>query len=215
MNAPDQTPECPNDYAASTLGAVLYASKTTRRVPETHWIQLVRSIAAEDQRAFRELYGRTHRLVFTLIMRIVANRETAEELTLDVFQDVWRRAAGYDEKAGTVLGWVMNQARSRAIDRVRFEQRKKRVDPYPKGVPAEPVNGSEDLIVARQQRRQLRQAMTALTNDEREAIELAFFSDCTYAEVAQRLNQPTGTIKTRIRSGLTKLRLVLGKEEGP
>ena len=71
----------------------------------------------------------THRLVFTLILRITHNRETAEEVTLDVFHDVWRRAPTYDAAAGTVLGWIMNQARSRAIDRLRFEQRKKRVDP--------------------------------------------------------------------------------------
>src|SRR5205823_12086449 len=67
-----------------------------------------------------------HRMVFTLAMRITANRETAEELTIDVFHDIWRRAARYDPVNGTVLGWIMNQARSRAIDRLRFENRKRR-----------------------------------------------------------------------------------------
>jgi DNA-directed RNA polymerase specialized sigma24 family protein len=67
-----------------------------------------------------------HRIVFTLIMRLTANRETAEELTIDVFHDVWRRAWRYDSAIGTVLGWIMNQARSRAIDRLRSESRKKR-----------------------------------------------------------------------------------------
>ena len=71
---------------------------------------------------------RTHRIVFTLMVRITNNRETAEELTLDVFHDVWRRASTYDPAGGSVVGWIMNQARSRAIDRLRFEQRKKRVD---------------------------------------------------------------------------------------
>ena len=75
------------------------------------------------------LYERAHRAVFTFVMRITANRETAEEVTLDVFHDVWRRASRYQEADGTVLGWIMNQARSRAIDRLRFEQRKKRVQP--------------------------------------------------------------------------------------
>ena len=73
-----------------------------------------------------QLYEMAHRVVFTLIMRITANRETAEELTVDVFHDVWRRASRYDAANGTVLGWIMNQARSRAIDRLRFESRKKR-----------------------------------------------------------------------------------------
>ncbi len=115
--------------APATLGDVLYARSAKTLVPESEWVALVQSIAAADQVALHALYERSHRLVFTLIMRIIANRETAEELTLDVFHDVWRRASRYDAAHGTVLGWIMNQARSRAIDRLRFEQRKKRVDP--------------------------------------------------------------------------------------
>ena len=181
------------------------------------WVQLVRSIAAGDQLAFRELYERTHRLVFTLIVRIVASRETAEELTLDVFHDVWRRAPEYSEEGGTVLGWVMNQARSRAIDRLRFEQRKKRTNLHPDSGSSDGIlDGADRAVLIGQQARLLRHAMSSLTSHERQAIELAFFGDCSYAEVAQRLNEPTGTIKTRIRSGLTKLRLALARQEaGP
>jgi RNA polymerase sigma-70 factor, ECF subfamily len=105
----------------ATLGDVLYA-KSKAPVPEREWATLVQSI----QLALHGLYERAHRIVFTLIMRITANRETAEELTIDVFHDVWRRASRYDAASGTVLAWVMNQARSRAIDRLRFESRKKR-----------------------------------------------------------------------------------------
>jgi RNA polymerase sigma-70 factor (ECF subfamily) len=140
-------------------------------------------------------------------MRITANRETAEEVTLDVFHDVWRRASRYQEAGGTVLGWIMNQARSRAIDRLRFDQRKKRVhaetgDPLPATGTPDP----DDLMVLKQQSQALRSALDVLTTDERNAIEAAFFSELTHAEVAARLNQPLGTIKTRIRSGLHKLR---------
>ena len=85
-------------------------------------------MAAGDPLALHALYERTHRIVFTLIVRITHNRETAEELTVDVFHDAWRRAASYDPAGGSVVGWIMNQARSRAIDRLRFEQRKKRVN---------------------------------------------------------------------------------------
>src|SRR6185437_7839892 len=108
-----------------TLGDVLYAKSRTV-VPEQDWAKLVQSIAEGDQLALHALYERAHRPVFTLIMRLTANREIAEELTVDVFHDVWRRAARYDAENGTVLGWIMNQARSRAIDRLRFESRKKR-----------------------------------------------------------------------------------------
>jgi RNA polymerase sigma-70 factor, ECF subfamily len=98
-----------------TLGDLLYASQTHAPMSEKDWLSLVRSIAAGDQLALHSIYEQTHRLVFTLIVRITNNQETAEELTLDVFHDVWRRAAMYDPSNGSVVGWIMNQARSRAI----------------------------------------------------------------------------------------------------
>ena len=199
----------PPESSPGTLGDVLYADKSKTPVSEESWVQLVQSIAAGDQLALHALYDRTHRIVFTLIMRITSNRETAEELTLDVFYDVWRRASRYDSGNGTVLGWIMNQARSRAIDRLRFEQRKKRVDPHA----SEPLPATEDdvqdVLELKQQSRALRSALAALTPEERQAIQTAFFSELTYAEVAARLNQPLGTVKTRIRSGLHKLRQAL------
>ena len=193
----------------ATLGDVLYA-KSKAPVPEQEWAALVHSIAAGDQLALHALYERSHRIVFTLVMRITANRETAEELTVDVFHDVWRRASRYDAANGTVLGWIMNQARSRAIDRLRFESRKKRSgDAQPEAdVTADP----HDVLELREQSEALRAALAALTPDERQAIETTFFGGLTHAEAAARLNQPLGTIKTRIRSGLHKLRHALAVE---
>jgi RNA polymerase sigma-70 factor (ECF subfamily) len=205
------TNESPHDSPRGTLGDLLYADQSKARVPESDWVALIRSIAAGDQVALHALYERTHRIVFTLIMRITANRATAEELTLDVFHDVWRRASRYDAAGGPVIGWIMNQARSRAIDRLRFEQRKKRVNPHEGGaVPAIAATESEDVVDAADQGRLLQDALKVLTPEERQAIETAFFSELTYAEAATRLNQPLGTIKTRIRSGLGKLRQALG-----
>jgi RNA polymerase sigma-70 factor (ECF subfamily) len=189
---------------------LLYADKAKNRISEQEWVDLVRAIAGGDQLALRALYERTHRIAFTLIMRITDNRQTAEELTVDVFHDVWRRAAKYDAAGGTVVGWIMNQARSRAIDRVRFEGRKKRIDPHAANdQPIVLVNASEEQLSSREQERLLVEALDCLTGGEREAIETAFFSELTHAEVATRLNQPLGTIKTRIRSGLGKLRQAL------
>ena len=191
----------------ATLGDVLYA-KSKAPVSEEDWAMLVRSIAAGDQLALHALYERAHHIVFTLIVRITANRETAEELTIDVFHDIWRRASGYDAANGTVLGWIMNQARSRAIDRLRFESRKKRKHG---GVEQsdEVVADPHDVLELREQGEWLRAALVALTPDERQAIEATFFAGLTHAEAAARLNQPLGTIKTRIRSGLHKLRRAL------
>jgi RNA polymerase sigma-70 factor (ECF subfamily) len=197
----------------STLGDVLYA-KSKRCVTEQDWAALVQSIASGDERALHALYERAHRPVFTLMMRITANRETAEELTIDVFHDVWRRAAGYDAVNGTVLGWIMNQARSRAIDRLRFESRKKRSNAGHEQRPDEVAADPHDVLELREQGEALRAALAVLTPDERQAIEATFFAGLTHAEAAARLNEPLGTIKTRIRSGLHKLRHTLTAEAG-
>ena len=208
--------EDPNDPPPNDLGGILYADEPHAPVPEQDWVRLVDSIAAGDQGALQALYERMHRLVFTLAMRISKSAETAEEITVDVFHDVWRRSPQYDAAGGSVVGWIMNQARSRAIDRLRFEQREKRVAPGPRlasrddelAVTTEPT----DTIDARERRRLLEHALTTLTRDERQAIETAFFSELTYAEAATRLKQPLGTVKTRVRSGLAKLRKALSGE---
>ncbi len=201
------------EASQGTLGDVLYAKNETSLISEQEWVALVRAIAAGDEVALHALYERAHRPVYTFIVRMTANRETAEELTVDVFHDLWRRASHYDPANGTVLGWIMNQARSRAIDRLRFDQRKKRVAPSGD----EPALLTEtadphELLAFKQQGEILRGALTSLTQDERQAIESAFFSELTYSEVAARLEVPLGTVKTRIRSGLQKLRKVLEVE---
>jgi RNA polymerase sigma-70 factor (ECF subfamily) len=196
---------------AATLGDVLYA-KSKPPVLEHEWAMLVRAVAAGDQLALHALYTRAHRPVFTYIFRITANRETAEELTIDVFHEVWRRASAYDAENGTVLGWIMNQARSRALDRLRFDNRKKRT-PGAEGEPAgEPQPDAQDVIETRQQGELLRIALAQLSPSERQAIEATFFAGLTHVEAAARLNEPLGTIKTRIRSALHKLRRALAAE---
>jgi RNA polymerase sigma-70 factor, ECF subfamily len=208
-----ERPEAP---ARKTLGDLLYSDPGKVRIQETEWILLLQAVAAGDQRALHAIYARIHRIVFTSIVRIVKSRETAEELTVDVFHDVWRKAGSYQPATGTVIGWIMNQARSRAIDRLRFEQRKKRTnsqvhEPQPESV----ADGTEQILEVEDRERRLKDALAALTPAERSAIETAFFSEYTYVETAGRLQQPLGTVKTRIRSGLAKLRqkMLPGSEE--
>jgi RNA polymerase sigma-70 factor (ECF subfamily) len=200
----------------TTLGDLLYADRSGT-IPESDWVRLVEAIAAGEQRALRVIYERTHRIVFTLAVRICGNREIAEEVTLDVFHDVWKRSAAFDKNGGSVVGWIMNPARSRAIDRVRFEQRKKRVDPHPHARRHDDVVDGDrpaDLVEIQQRRGQLREALAALSPGERQAIETAFFGELSYAEAAARLDQPLGTLKSRVRSALAKLRIALATEEG-
>jgi RNA polymerase sigma-70 factor, ECF subfamily len=206
----------PPGSTRKTLGDLLYSDPGKARVQESEWVDLLHAVAAGDERALHAIYGRTHRIVFTAVMRIVKSPETAEELTVDVFHDLWKKSRSYDPGGGTVIGWIMNQARSRAIDRLRFEQRKKRTNPQSN--PADSQSAPDDTqerLETEERERRVKAALACLTPPERQAIETAFFSECTHHETAERLNQPLGTVKTRIRSALAKLReqLVPGSEE--
>lgn len=207
---PGQKDEDPDEGRADTLGELL--DRGQRRVAESDWVALVHAVAARDEAALHALYERMHRIVFTLIMRIVDDRHTAEEVTLDVFHDVWRRAAGYHPAAGSVVGWIMNQARSRAIDRRRFDHRDKRVAQRPGGVLETGIAFDVGVLFERlDEDARLRAALSVLSADERVAIETTFFAGLTYADAAHRLALPVGTLKTRIRTGLAKLRTELAK----
>src|SRR5258705_4388607 len=154
-----------------TLGDLLNVSKGAS---EKDWFRLVQSIAARDQLALHSLYEQTHRIVFTLIVRITRSRETAEELTLDVFYDVWRRASAYDPAGGSVVGWIINQARSRAIDRLRFENRKKRVNDYLENpLITTAANDPQHAWQVKEQSQFLQNALEVLTPEERQVIESA------------------------------------------
>lgn len=105
-----------SDGAGNTLGALLYADSTKARVSEREWVELLQSIVACNPAALHELYERSHRIVFTLLVRLTHNVQGAERLTVDVFQEIWSGAAEYDVAEGSVLAWIMNQSRSKAID---------------------------------------------------------------------------------------------------
>jgi RNA polymerase sigma-70 factor, ECF subfamily len=197
--------------ATKTLGDILYADKSKIRVSEDEWLRLIQAIVGGDQGALHSLYEQTHRIVFTLIVRIIMNRETAEEVTVDLFFEVWRKASTYDPANGSVIGWIMNLARSRAIDRLRFDQRKKRVNTYPHDLrPTTDIVDPQQACLFEEQSRLLRDSLQVLSTEERRVIETSFFSELTYEQTASKLNQPLGTVKTRIRSGLGKLREAMG-----
>lgn len=210
MSAEPLTEEDERDRRTAKLRDVLYSGEPKAHPSENEWLELVRAIADRDQRALRSLYERSYRIVFTLIMRIVQDRQTAEELTLDVFHDVWRRAPQY-QTTGSVLGWILNQARSRAIDRLRFDQRQKRIRPSGQDPLLEggTTVGTDEALALTEDARLLKEGLAVLTARERDAIEITYFSELTYTQAAAQLNQPLGTLKTRIRSGLEKLRQAL------
>jgi RNA polymerase sigma-70 factor (ECF subfamily) len=202
----------PQGGSRGTLGEVLFAKPSQVLVPEKDWLGLVQSVAAGDQLALHALYERTYRVVFTLLMRMTSNRAIAEELTLDVYHDVWQRASRFDGSSGSVLGWIMNQARFKAVDRVRFDQRKKQAGPE-LNAGLLPIDAPDyrDLLQVKEQGRMLRAALAVLSAEEREVIEAAYFSELTLAGVASRSSQSIAAIKARMHSALHKLREALPK----
>jgi RNA polymerase sigma-70 factor (ECF subfamily) len=174
-------------------------------------VSLIKKVADGDQSAVATLYDSTNRLVFGLILRIVADRSTAEEVLLDVYTQVWRQASSYDTARGAPLAWIMTIARSRAIDRLRSgkhdQQGKESLDTISE-VTATTVN-PEEATVNSERQRFVRSALDSLSPEQREVIELAYFSGLSHSEIALRLGHPLGTVKTRTRLGMMKLRDLL------
>ena len=153
------------------------------------------------------LYDSTSRLVFGLILRVVGDRSTAEEVVLDVYTQIWRQAATYDRKRGAPLAWMMTIARTRGIDRLRSSKNdltKEPLDATPEIAATTP--SPEEASVVSERRRLVRSALDMLSAEQREVIELAYYSGLSHSEIAMRLNQPLGTVKTRTRLGMMKLR---------
>ncbi|HLG17786.1 MAG TPA: sigma-70 family RNA polymerase sigma factor [Blastocatellia bacterium] len=181
------------------------------RVRDEDWAALIREAARGDQSALATLYDRTNRLIFGLILRIVGDRATAEEVLLDVYTQVWRQASLYDTKRGAPLAWLMTIARSRAIDRVRSgkteQQGKESLETV--GEVASMSISPEDSAAVSERQRLVRSALGSLSAEQRQVIELAYYSGLSHSEIALRLGQPLGTVKTRTRLGMMKLREML------
>jgi RNA polymerase sigma-70 factor, ECF subfamily len=171
------------------------------------WAALIDSIAAGDQSALTTLYDSTSRLVFGLILRVVGDRSTAEEVVLDVYTQIWRQAATYDRKRGAPLAWMTTIARTRGIDRLRSSKNDLTKEPLDTTAEVTATTPSpEEASVMSERRRLVRSALDMLSAEQREVIELAYYSGLSHSEIAMRLNQPLGTVKTRTRLGMMKLR---------
>jgi RNA polymerase sigma-70 factor (ECF subfamily) len=175
------------------------------------WAALIKRVADGDQSALTALYDATSRLVFGLILRVVTDRSTAEEVLLDVYTQVWRQASTYDSTRGAPLAWLMTIARTRGIDRLRSgkheHQNRESLDAIGE-ITAGTASPEADSLTA--ERRQLvRSALDALSAEQREVIELAYYSGLSHSEIALKLGQPLGTVKTRTRLGMMKLRDML------
>lgn len=177
---------------------------------QQHLAALIGSIATGDQRAMSALYDATNRLVFGLTLRILGDAGTAEEVLLDVYMQVWRQASAFDERRGGPLAWLTTLARSRAIDRLRSgRQRQQREESLElAGNHSSPANIEEE-IAASELRQKVSAALDLLSPEQREVIELAYYGGMSHSEIAVKLELPLGTVKTRTRLGMMKLRETL------
>jgi RNA polymerase sigma-70 factor (ECF subfamily) len=174
---------------------------------------LVARAAAGDQRAIGPLYDRYGAVLYAVAYRIVGQAADAEEVVADAFAQAWRDAPRFDARRGSAAGWLTMIARSRALDLVRARTRRDRITSSaaadrPEHSPAmgefrpDPARALEHA----ERRREVRQALGTLSAPQREAIELAYFEGLSQSEIAERLQEPLGTVKTRVRLGMQKLR---------
>jgi RNA polymerase sigma-70 factor (ECF subfamily) len=188
---------------------------TTRRVHEQEWGALIAQTAQGDQTALAALYDRTSPQVYGLALKILGNREEAEEVTLDVYTQVWRQAHTYDGTRGTPGGWLMMLARTRAIDRFRAGHAERgKLEPLEAAsFFASEGSNPEQETVEQERQRFVRDALTSLSPEQREAIALAYCFGLSQSEIAGKLKLPLGTVKTRMRLGMIKLREYLAPHE--
>ena len=175
-------------------------------------VDLLHAVARGDEVALARLYDGYRQILFGLLVRILTSRQEAEDVLQDVFLQVWKRAADFDEARGRPFTWLVTLARSRAIDRLRSLGSRERVA---QNAAREIIEVSSDAIedaIRAEEGRVVRHALQDLPEEQRQALELAYFEGLTQSEIASRLETPLGTVKTRMRSGMTKLReLLAGK----
>jgi RNA polymerase sigma-70 factor (ECF subfamily) len=178
--------------------------------------ELVFEITAGSESALDALFHETSHRVYGFVVKVVGDPGLAEEVTLEVYTQIWRGVVRFDAGKGTALGWLLMLARSRAIDARRADARRNRRDQ-----PLESVSqvidrsaGPEESAMDGDRMRRVQFALSLLTPDQRAAIEAAFFGGLSHTEVAASLGTPLGTVKTRIRTGLAMLKRALEAKEG-
>ena len=170
---------------------------------------LVQRLLQRDVRAFEQLYDRHSRIVYGLVLRILQQASTAEEVVQDIFLQLWRNAAQYDGSRGPFLPWLLTLARNRALDHLRLKsERQRRREEQSEQLPPIVVSAPDFEAKLDDKRRaaRVRELMSALQPQQKRAIELAYFEGLSHSEIAARLEEPLGTVKSWIRNGLLKLK---------
>jgi RNA polymerase sigma-70 factor, ECF subfamily len=172
------------------------------------WSSLMVRIADRDEEAFEKLYAETSAAVFGFALRILGDHAEAEEVTLDVFLKAWEQAARFSPDRGSVLTWLMVITRSRALDRIRYKSVRLphwlALDEVQ--LAAQPGTGPDSMAELGLVTAKVTRVLAGLPETHRTAVEMALYEGMSHSEIAERLNQPIGTVKSRIRSAMTKIR---------
>ena len=176
---------------------------------------LLQRVGQRDVVAFQEFYRKFSGLLYTTIHRVLNDHQDTEDIMQEVLVQVWQKAHLYEPSKGKPLTWVTTLARNRAIDRIRAKQRRSKLngdfEQESKVVQPEFVEDTSDLVTAKESDSVVQSAVMELTPEQREAIQLAYFGGLTQTEIAERLHEPLGTVKARIRRGVQRLEQVVRK----
>jgi len=169
---------------------------------------LAQNLLRQDVNSFERLYDRHSRTVYALVLRILEQTATAEEVVQDVFLQLWRNSAAYDPNRGPFVPWLLTLARNRALDRLRQkgERQRRREDQTDELPPVASAPEFERELDERRRVERVRSLMGRLLPQQKRAIELAYFEGLSHSEIAQRLKEPLGTVKSWIRNGLLRLK---------
>lgn len=174
---------------------------------------LMERVVARDQAAFAELFDAHSSVVLGMLVKMLRRRDTAEEILQDTFLRAWQKADSFDARRASLRGWLILMARSRAIDSLRASQartaREEKKAKEDEVLMARREAGAEESLLGHERERRLVRAMNTLPEEQRTCIQMAFFDGLTHSQLAERLEQPLGTIKSRIALGMRKLRQAL------
>ncbi|MDQ1736383.1 MAG: polymerase sigma-70 factor, subfamily [Pseudonocardiales bacterium] len=176
-----------------------------------HLADLLVASARGDEQAFAALYDQTSSRVYGMVLRVIRDAAQAAEVTQDVYLEVWRQSARFDASRSAVMPWLLMISHRRAVDRVRSAQSSVvRDNRYAELAAERPYDSVSEQVHISMESQRVRKVMNDLTDAQREAVSLAYFGGYTHSEVAELLQIPLGTVKTRIRDGLIRLRDALG-----
>ena len=169
---------------------------------------LLSRLLQKDVSAFEQLYDRHSRLVYGLVLRILQQASTSEEVVQDVFLQLWRNAEQYDSSRGPFVPWLCTMARNRALDQLRLKsERQRRREDLPEDLPSAVIAlDYEKAFDEKRRAERVRSLMASLTPQQKKAIELAYFEGLSHSEIAAALKEPLGTVKSWIRNGLLRLK---------